>query len=111
MNDMVTVLIGAAWLGILAVVAWGVVSGWRRQLADDGPLPLYRLLARSGVSAMQAEAALGIEDLARATRSCALCASRTTCDSGLTGGWLGERPAACPNAGLFERLGVAGRAP
>jgi len=38
MNDIVTVLIGAAWVAIFVVLVWGVVSGWRHQLHDDaGP--------------------------------------------------------------------------
>lgn len=111
MNDLVTVLIGAAWLGILAVVGWGVVTGWRRQLADDGPLPLFRLLERAGVSAAQARTVLGVQDLAHATRSCALCASRTACEIGVAQKWLDERPAGCPNAGLFDRLSAARQSP
>jgi hypothetical protein len=109
--DVIGVLIGAAWVGILGMLVWGIVTGWRRQLAHDGPLPLFRLLARSGVSAAQAEAALGDEDLARATRSCALCATRSACESGLMGGWLGEYPAGCPNMGLFVRLSAVRPAP
>jgi hypothetical protein len=104
MSNLVTILIGAAWLAIFGMLVWGIVTGWRRQLAQDGPLPLFRLLARSGVSAAQAQKALRAGDLARAARSCALCASRSACESGVMGGWLGEYPAGCPNMQLFVRL-------
>ena len=104
-ESFVTGLIGAAWLSIFAVLVWGIVSGWRRQLRDDSPLPLLRLLELEGVSAAQAEDALGAAELVRAVSRCASCAARTACESGAIGGWAGRRPVGCPNAPLFERLG------
>jgi hypothetical protein len=111
MSNLVTFLVGAAWLAIFGMLVWGILSGWRRQLKQDSPLPLFQLLARSGVSPAQAEAALGSGDLARAARSCALCATRSACESGVMGGWLGEFPAGCPNMRLFVRLSALTPAP
>jgi hypothetical protein len=39
MNDIVMVLIGAAWVAIFVVLVWGVVDGWRRQLRNDEVSP------------------------------------------------------------------------
>lgn len=104
MDEWVTVLIAAAWLAVFAMLVYGVVSGWQRQLRADAPLPLYRLLAREGFTPARADAALGASELARAASRCAACASRTACETGVLGGWLGRRPAGCPNAALFDRL-------
>lgn len=104
MSEWVAVLIAAAWLAVFAMLVYGVVSGWQRQLREDAPLPLLRLLARDGITLARAEAALGASELARAASRCAGCASRTACETGVVGGWLGRRPAGCPNAALFDRL-------
>ena len=104
MNDLVTVLIGAAWVAIFAMLVWGIVTGWRRQMLSDLPLPMFRLLEREGVSLARVEAAVGVNALARAASRCATCAARTACDSGVLGGWLGRRPEGCPNASLLDRV-------
>jgi hypothetical protein len=104
MDQLVNFLIGAAWLAILGMLLWGTASGWRRQLREDGPLPLIRLLEREGVSVEKAEQAVGMGMLVRAAGRCAVCPARRACDSGVLGGWLGQRAEGCPNAALFERV-------
>jgi hypothetical protein len=42
--------------------------------------------------------------LVRAAGRCAVCPARRACDSGVLGGWLGQRAEGCPNAALFERV-------
>lgn len=103
--DLVTFLIAAAWLAILGVFFWGVVSGWRTQLLSDLPLPFFRLLEREGLTVARAGALVGVAELADAASRCTTCASRRACEAGVLGGWLGRRPAGCPNEQLFERLG------
>lgn len=103
MDNLVNFLIGAAWLAILGMLLWGTATGWRRQLRDEGPLPLFSLLERQGVSVEKAEQAVGMGALVRAAGRCAVCPARRACTSGAIGGWLGERPEGCPNAALVER--------
>jgi hypothetical protein len=103
MDHLVTILIGAAWLGILGMLIWGIVSGWREPFLRDAPLPLFRLLERDGLTLARAEEAVGVGELARAARRCGSCAARTACETGVLGGWLGRRPLGCPNASLFDR--------
>jgi hypothetical protein len=35
MENVVAILIGAAWAAIFGMLVWGSVSGWRRQLRSD----------------------------------------------------------------------------
>ena len=107
MENVVTILIGTAWAAIFGMLVWGVASGWRRQMLSDLPLPFFRLLERDGLTLAKAEAALGVNELARAASRCATCASRGACEAGVLGGWLGRRPVGCPNASLFDRLSGA----
>lgn len=110
MNMLVSFLIGAAWLAIFGMLAWGIVTGWRRQVRSDMPLPLFRLLERQGLTLARVEEAVGIEELARAAGRCASCAFRPACESGVPG----RRPVGCPNGSLFDRLTrrrMAGAAP
>ena len=102
MEDILTILIGAAWVAILGMLVWGIFSGWRRQLMSDLPLPIFGLLERDGVTLATAEAVIGINELARAASRCATCAARPSCE---LGGFLRTRPKGCPNEPLFERLG------
>lgn len=104
MDNLIPGLIGAAWLAIFVMLVWGVLSGWRRRLREeDAPLPVFRLLERDGLSLARLEDAFGVGELASAAARCASCAARTSCQAGVPGGWLGTRPAGCPNATLFER--------
>jgi hypothetical protein len=104
MENWVNFLIAAAWVAILAVLLWGTATSWRRQLRDSGPLPMFRLLEREGVSVDNAEQAVGMGALLQAAGRCAVCPARRACESGVAGGWLGRRPQDCPNAALFDRV-------
>lgn len=100
MNNVISILVGAAWLAIFAVLVWGIVTAWRRNLRDDRPLPLFRLLERQGLTLRQVEEEVGIEGLTWAASRCASCALRHSCESGV----FGKRPVGCPNGRLFDRL-------
>lgn len=100
--DLVTYLIAAAWLAIVAVFFWGVASGWRTQLLSDLPLPFFRLLERDGLTVARAGSLIGMTALAEAASRCTTCASRRTCE---LGGFRFARPQNCPNEHLLERLG------
>ena len=73
METGVNLLIGAAWAAILAVLLWGTATSWRRQLRNSGPLPMFRLLEREGVSVDKAEQAVGMSALVQAAGRCAVC--------------------------------------
>jgi hypothetical protein len=106
MDELVGFSIAAAWLAIFGMLLWGVVSGFRRQLAEPGDvrLPLLRLLERDGFSVARVQQAVGVDALARAADRCASCAARGVCQAGLLAGWVGTRPDGCPNTALFERV-------
>lgn len=96
MNIIVGSAIAAAWLAILAMLAWGVVSGWRRVMEDERPLPFFGKLDALGVSVPQAQEAVGMVALSAAVRRCALCSEKAACAAG--------RRVACPNTELLARL-------
>jgi len=102
METIAQVTIALAWLAIAAVLLWGIVDGLRRLLKDDGPLPLFALLERQGVTLRQVEEVGGMREIARAARRCALCASRSDCNG---------HPAWCPNETLLQRAKREGTAP
>jgi ferredoxin len=93
MDNLVAIAVGAAWLAIFVMLVWGIVSGLRRQLRDEGPLPFFAVLERKGLSVAQVEHAAGVEQLARAVGRCSLCEERKAC---------GTR--ACPNDALLSRI-------
>lgn len=89
-----------AWLAIAAILLWGVVEGMRKVLKDDGPLPIFAMLERRGLTLRQVEEAVGMNELARAVRRCAHCASRSDC---------GPDAVFCPNEPILRRAkGEAG---
>lgn len=103
MDSLIPILITVAWIAVFGVLLSGVVSGWRRALrTDEGAVPFFRLIERDGLTLAAAEAAVGINELARATGRCSTCPSRRACDAG---GFRFARPQGCPNEPLFERLG------
>jgi hypothetical protein len=93
MDKFVAISVGAAWLAIFVMLVWVIVSGLRRQLRNDGPLPFFGVLERKGLTLAQVEQAAGIEQLARAVGRCSLCEERKAC---------GTR--ACPNDALLSRI-------
>lgn len=95
-------IVAVGWLAIAAILFWGVVEGMRKVLKDDGPLPLFALLERQGLTLRQVEETVGMNELAQAARRCALCTSRPNCSAD---------PVWCPNEPLLRRLKAAGDAP
>ena len=70
-------IMGIAWLAILAMLAWGAVAEiW--YLASEGYPGLVRAFDR-----------------------CLNCSEQRTCSHSLRWGWLGARDPECPNAALF----------
>lgn len=102
METIAQAVIAVAWLAIVALLLWGSVEGLRRLLKDEGPLPLFAMLDRQGVTLRQVEEVAGMQEMARAARRCALCASRSDCDG---------HAAWCPNEALLRRAKGEGGTP
>lgn len=100
MDQLIATLIAAVWVGIIAALVWASVVAWRRQVADDRPLPFFARLEAHGLALAQAEQAVGIHGLTLAVRRCASCQEKAACRAG--------RQADCPNRELFERARGAG---
>jgi hypothetical protein len=60
------------------MLAWGIARGWRHLLGND---PRFTA----------------------AVESCASCAAKPVCETGAVAGWLGSRPARCPNLELLQK--------
>lgn len=101
MDPVVTVTVGFA-LAAIALVAYGLVTAWRRMMRESGPLPLFGMLRQRGVAAFEASDELAVEALARAARRCASCGSGDQCRQRVATG--APPPADCPNAALFAGL-------
>jgi hypothetical protein len=93
MEKLVAVAVGAAWLAILIMLIWGIVSGVRRQLRHEGPPPLFAVLQGHGLAVSRVEQVAGVEQLARAVGRCSLCRETAAC---------GTRD--CPNDELLRRI-------
>lgn len=93
--DVTLVMIGAAWLAIALVLAWGAIASVYRLLSAPARLPIFEMLERRGLNAVQLAAAAGAGGVARALRRCATCPGRRHC---------GRRPVACPNEALIRYL-------
>ncbi len=105
MDAFVNDLIGVAWLAVAGLLAWGVVHGLRKALADELPPPFFDLLDRQGLQLARVEESAGIRETARAVRRCTLCGKKARCRDELScsaafgsAGW----PVGCPNAGMIE---------
>ena len=92
-TDMVLSLIGAVWLAILLMLAWGAAGALYRLLQATRPLPFFAMIERHGLSLDEMERAVGADALARALRRCADCSRKRSCMGDLAG---------CPNAPLFR---------
>lgn len=105
MDNLVMVMVAAAWLAIVGMLVFGVVARWRMMLRDDGRLPIFGMLARRGLALEGLERSP--ESYAVAVRRCAMCRDKALC-----GAWLDGRAAspalACPNEAFF--LEAAARA-
>jgi hypothetical protein len=102
--DMVVVLIGVAWLAIVAVLVAGAVNAFRKGWSNDAPLPLFRELERRGSTPERAGELLGAGQLAHAARRCTYCVTRWECEHG-------PAPAYCPNEEILRRVSARGALP
>ena len=100
MDTVVSSLIGTAWVGIAAILAWSLFRAAQRVRDQDGEAPFFRMLSRTGVTLTQAEEAVGIAQLSSAVRRCVLCASNETCRARRSS----HAEPGCPNATVFERV-------
>ena len=91
--NIVIGLLGAAWLAILLMLAWGAAGGLYRLMQATRPLPFFALIERHGLTCERMERAVGADALARALRRCADCGRKRSCMGDLAG---------CPNAPLFR---------
>jgi hypothetical protein len=103
MDAFVSSFIGAAWLGITAVLLWSVVACMRRARSQDENLPFFGMLGRQGLTVAQAEEAVGISEVSRAVRRCVLCRSNEACRAEFAGSQPASHDPDCPNAGVLER--------
>jgi hypothetical protein len=91
--NIVIGLLGAAWLAILLMLAWGAAGALYRLLQATRPLPFFALIERHGLTYERMERAVGAAAVARALSRCADCTRRQSCAGDLAG---------CPNAPLFH---------
>jgi len=98
--DPVSVLIGVAWLAIGAAMLAGTVGSFRKAWSSEARLPLFREMERRGLTPERAEDAVGMTQLACATRRCTFCAQRPRCERGAA-------PLDCPNEEVLRRSSVA----
>ena len=102
MNDIVSSLIAAAWMGIAAILAWSLFQAARRVRNQDADVPFFRVLGRRGVTLTQAEEAVGIAELSHAVRRCVLCRDNEACRADSS--HAGHAEADCPNASMLKRV-------
>jgi len=77
-------------------------AAWRRVVARDADLQIWRVMRRRGLAPDGAP--LTDAKVARAVRRCVLCPSLEECDHWLASGKTDGLAEFCPNAGLFEDL-------
>ena len=102
--DYVLMLIGLAWLAILAMLVAGAGVEARRLMRGREKAPFFGVLERRGLTLLQAEQAAGIRGVGEAASRCASCGVRDACRRALRWGWLGFAAPPCPNASFFARL-------
>ncbi len=97
-------IIGFAWLAILAMLACGLVAEAWHLLRGRERVLFVRMLERGGLTLHEAVQAEGYDGLVRAVDRCFNCSDRRACRRSLRWGWLGARDPQCPNAALFEQV-------
>ena len=93
------VLAAVVALSLTVALAFAILTGWRRIMRDDGPLPLFPLLARRATAPDWKDLDTGT--LALAARRCALCGRKQECRAWLASAQSGRCPPYCPNASVL----------
>lgn len=77
-------------------------AGWRRLVAREGELQIWRTMRRRGITR---EDTVGQEvSLGRAVRRCVMCPSIDDCDQWLSSGKQDGLDLFCPNAAFFDHI-------
>jgi hypothetical protein len=97
-----TIIFAAVLLATVAGLAYALALAWQHVLGDTGPLPLYDMIRRHGLTTGEATDELGLQRLAYAARRCAFCSYGAQCQQRAAAGE--PAPASCPNLGLFAYL-------
>lgn len=100
--DYVLMLIGLAWLAILAMLAGGAVV--ELLVRRPGKAPFFGALERLGLTRLLAEQAAGPKSVGEAQSRCASCGVRAACRRALRWGRLGFTAPPCPNASFFAQV-------
>ena len=87
-------------LSLTVALAFAILIGWRRIMRDDGPLPLFALLARRATAPDWKDPDTGT--LALAARRCAFCSRKQECRAWLASAQSGRCPPYCVNTDLFR---------
>lgn len=99
MSSILGIALSAVVLALTVALVFAILTGWRRIMQDEGPLPLFAMLDRRG-TAVEGEA-LEAEMLARAARRCAFCGQKQECRAWLASAQSERCPSYCPNASLL----------
>jgi uncharacterized protein DUF6455 len=91
--------VALAALALAVVLAFAILTGWRRIMRDEGPLPLFPLLARRARAPDWKDLDTGT--LALAARRCAFCGRKQECRAWLASAQSGRCPPYCPNASVL----------
>lgn len=102
--DYALMLIGLAWLAILAMLVGGASIEASRLARRPEKAPFFRVLARHGLTLLQAEQAAGFTGVGEAASRCASCGVRDACRRALRWGRLGFTAPPCPNASFFAQV-------
>ena len=94
-------LIGLAWLAILAMLAWGLLAELWQLLRGRERVLFVHMLERHRLTLGEAVQASGYSGVVRALDRCFNCGEQRVCRRALRFGWLGARDPRCPNAELF----------
>lgn len=101
MESTASLVLVAGFVFIVAVLVLGIVIAWRRVMRSGGPLPMFGMLSRLGITPQRVEESVGLETMAHAVRRCAMCDSRPECEQRVAAGM--PAPEHCPNAGVFAQ--------
>ena len=104
MSLLTEIALAVAGLSLAAVYVYWMVVAWQRVIHDDGPLPVFNMIKMRQLSPEGLAAVANAANLAPAVRRCMFCRSKEQCRAWCASGKQGERPAYCPNDGLFEQM-------